>query len=182
MIGLFIGSFNPPTKAHIEICEKLEKEFKKIVLVPVNSKDKYLVSIRDRVNMLTILTRKYNYIEVTDIMKNYSYLNYRIIDLLKSIYGNISIIIGSDLLDKLDTFENYEYLLNNYKFYVLTRENNTNKIINKKYFNYKDKFKVIEFNSNISSTMARCHIEKNLDTKNILDSDVLNYIKEHNLY
>ena len=42
-------------------------------------------------------------------MKNYSYLNYRIIDLLKKEYGDIGIIVGSDLLDKLDTFDNYDY-------------------------------------------------------------------------
>ena len=182
MIGIFIGSFNPPTLAHLEICKKLKKEFNKIIIVPVNSRDKHLASFKDRVNMLNILTREYNYIEINDIMNNYSYLNYRIIDLLKEEYGSISIIIGSDLLDKIDSFDNYEYLLNHYSFYVLTRDNDVNELISKKYFKYKDKFKIIEFNSNISSTMARCHINNNLDTKNILDRDVFNYIKEHNLY
>lgn len=182
MIGIFIGSFNPPTLAHLEICKKLKKEFNKIIIVPVNSRDKHLANFKDRVNMLNILTREYNYIEINDIMNNYSYLNYRIIDLLKEEYGSISIIIGSDLLDKIDSFDNYEYLLNHYIFYVLTRDNNVNELISKKYSKYKDKFKIIEFNSNISSTMARCHINNNLDIKNILDRDVFNYIKEHNLY
>ena len=182
MIGIFIGSFNPPTKAHFEICKLLKNDFKKIVFVPVNSKDKYLVSIRDRINMLSILTRKYDYLEISDIMKYYSYLNYRIIDLLNNKYGHITIIMGSDLLDKLDTFENYIYLLEKYNFYILSRSSDVNLLINKKYYDYKDKFKVIEFNSNISSTMVRNHIEKNLDTKDILDKDILDYIKEHNLY
>ena len=182
MIGIFIGSFNPVTKAHIEICELLKNDFEKIILVPVNSRDKYLVSFRDRINMLTILTRKYNYLEISNVMKNYSYLNYRIIDLLKKEYGDIGIIVGSDLLDKLDTFDNYDYLLQNYKIYVITRDSDVNEIINKKYLKYKNKFKIIEFNSNISSTMAREYIKNNLDTKDILNKDVLDYIKINHLY
>ena len=161
---------------------KLKKEFNKIIMVPVNSPDKYLISFKNRVNMLNILTKKYNYLEISNIMKNYSYLNYRIIDLLKEKYGSISIIIGSDLLEKLDSFENYQYLLDNYCFYVLTRNTNVDELINKKYLSYKDKFKVIEFNNDISSTMVRNYLEDNLDTKDILDKDIFNYIKEHNLY
>ena len=182
MIGIFIGSFNPVTLAHIKICKLLKDEFNEIVLVPVNSKDKHLISINDRINMLTILTKKYDYLKISNIMKDYSYLNYRIIDLLRKKYGNISLIMGDDLLEKLDTFDNYEYLLDNYSFYILTRDSNASELINKKYFKYKNKFKIIEFNSNISSTMARDYIKNNLDTKNIIDSDVFNYIKEHNLY
>ena len=51
MIGLFIGSFNPPTKAHIDICQKLKHSFSKIVLVPVNSKDKKLIDIHKRIEI-----------------------------------------------------------------------------------------------------------------------------------
>lgn len=182
MIGIFIGSFNPPTLAHLGICKKLKSNFKKIVLVPVNSKDKELVSFTSRVDMLNILTRQYRFLEISDIMKNYSYLNYRIIDLLRNKYHNIGIIIGSDLLEKLDTFDNYQYLLENYVFYVIPRDDDINKIINQKYFDYQDKFKIIKFNSNISSTMARNNLKNNLDTKNILDKDVLSYIREKHLY
>ena len=182
MIGIFIGSFNPVTLAHIEICKLLSPHFKKIVFVPVNSPDKYLVSIKNRINMLTILTRKYNFLEISDIMKNYSYLNFRIIDLLKNKYGNISLIMGDDLLDKLDSFDNYEYLLSKYNFYIITRDNNVNEIINKKYHNYRNKFKIIKYHSNISSTMARELIKNNQNANNIIDSDILKYINENHLY
>ena len=186
MIGIFIGSFNPPTKAHLEVCKLLEKEFKKIVLVPVNSKDKYLASFSNRVNMLNILKRKYNFLEVSTIMNNYSYLNYRIIDLLKNEYKNISIIMGSDLLEKLDSFDEYNYLLKNYYFLVITRySEDVFKIIQRKYakyIKYKDKFKIINYHSKISSTMVRDYLKSRQDTKDILDQDVLDYIKEKHLY
>ena len=183
MIGIFIGSFNPVTLAHLEICLKLEKEFKKIVLVPVSSKDKELIDINKRIDMLNILKNKYRFLEISDIMKKYSYVNYRIIDLLNNEYGEINLIIGSDLLDKLDSFDNYEYLLNKYSFTVITRsDNNIHDLINKKYFKYKDKFKIINYHSDISSTMVRKLLKENKSTKNVLDSDILNYIKDNHLY
>ena len=111
MIGLFIGSFNPPTKAHFEIAEKLKKRYQKIAFVPVNSREKHLIDFNNRLVMLTIFTRKDSSFIVDDIMKNYSYLNYRVIDLLKKKYHKIELIIGSDILEKLVSFDNYKYLL-----------------------------------------------------------------------
>ena len=183
MIGLFIGSFNPITKAHIEICDKLKDRFEKIILVPVNSNDKHLVSLKDRIEMLKIIVRKKSYLEISNIMKNYSYLNYRIIDLLNDQYKNINIIMGSDLLEKFDKFDNYNYLLEKYMFTIVPRDNiDVKKIINNKYQDYLDKFSILDYHSDISSTMAKECLKNNLDTKDILDEDILNYIKEHNLY
>ena len=183
MIGLFIGSFNPPTKAHLNICLKLKNEFKKIVLVPVSSKDKELIDISKRIDMLTILKNKYNFLEISTVMKKYSYLNYRIIDLLKNEYGQINIIMGSDLLDNFDKFDNYEYLLNNYSFTIIPRDNiSVDKLIKKKYTNYQNKFKILDYQSNISSTLVRELLKEKKDTKNVLDSDILMYIKKNHLY
>ena len=183
MIGLFIGSFNPITCAHLEICLELSKQFSKIVMVPVNSKDKKLININYRIDMLNILKSKYSFLEIDDIMKNYSYVNYCIIDLLKEKYGNIKIIMGSDLLDKLDTFENFEYLLKKYSFVIIKRNKyDPDNIIRKKYLNYKNKFTIVDFNNSISSTLVRHLLKYNKSTKNVLDSSVLDYIKKHELY
>ncbi len=183
MIGLFIGSFNPPTLAHLEIALKLKKRFSKIIFVPVNSKDKNLVDIQKRISMLNIYTKRFSFLEIDDIMKDYSYLNYRIIDLLKDKYKNVTIIMGSDLLDKLISFDNYQYLLENYSFIVIKRKGfDIKKIIHDKYYNYLDKFEILNFSSNISSTMAREKLHNQESVKNILDSDILLYIKEYHLY
>ena len=182
MIGLFIGSFNPPTKAHLEICLKLKNNFLKIVLIPVSSKDKKLIDINKRINMLTIIKNKYHFLEIEKKKKNYSYLNYRIIDLLKDKYGDINIIMGSDLLEKLDTFDNYDYLLKNYLFTVITRDNiDALKIIKEKYSKYQDKFNLLDYHSDISSTKVR-ELLKNHKANSLLDKDILNYIKKNDLY
>ena len=183
MIGIFIGSFNPPTLAHLSICLKLKNRYKKIVFVPVNSKDKYLANFRHRLNMLSIYKRKYSFLEIDNIMQDYSYLNYRILDLLKTKYGNIELIIGSDLLEKIDTFENYEYLIKNFKYVVITRHKaNVLKIIKEKCNNSIDNFKIIKFDNEISSTKARELIKNKLDTKGILDKDICSYIRNEHLY
>lgn len=183
MIGLFIGSFNPPTKAHIEICLKLKNDFKKIVLVPVSSKDKKLIDINYRIDMLNILKNKYNFLEISTIMKKYSYLNYRIIDLLNKEYGELNIIMGSDLLEKFDLFDNYEYLLEKYSFTIISRDNiDVEKIINDKYLKYQNKFKVLNYHSNISSTLVKEKLKENKSVKSLLDKDILEFILENNLY
>ena len=183
MKGIFIGSFNPPTKAHLEIALNLNKDFEKIIFVPVNSREKHLISLDDRYNMLMILKRKYNFLDIDRIMENYSYLNYRIIDLLKKKYHDIKIIIGSDLLEKMDTFDNYDYLLSNYSFIVVTREYfDTKKIINEKFFKYHNHFQILEYFSDISSSKVRKEIKEKKDLEEYLDSDIILYIKNNHLY
>lgn len=183
MTGLFIGSFNPPTKAHLEICLKLKKKFKKIVLVPVYSIDKNLISINERINMLNILKNKYNFLEISQVMKNYSYLNYRIIDLLKKEYGDICIIMGSDLLEKFLLFDNYKYLLDNYYFMIIPRGKiDVKALIKNNFKEYQNKFDILNYHSDISSTLVRRKLKNREDVKSVLDSDVFEYIKKQQLY
>ena len=183
MIGIFIGSFNPPTLAHLSICLDLKNRYKKIVFVPVNSQSKYLASFNDRINMLSIYKRKYSFLEIDNIMHDYSYLNYRILDLLKKKYGNIELIIGSDILEKIPTFDNYEYLIENFKYLIVTRfKVDVEQIIKERFLDYQNNFKVFKFDSDISSTKARELIKKDEDTKGILDKDVYLYIKNKQIY
>ena len=183
MIGLFIGSFNPPTKAHLDICLLLKEKFDKIIFVPVNSNNKHLIPIRDRINMLKFYTKKYSFLKIDDIMTNYSYLNYRIIDILNKKYNKITIIIGSDLLKKIYLFDNYKYLLDTYSFIVIKRDNdNIKKIIKEKYQDYANKFIGIDYVNNISSSIAR-EIIKNKDyNKDIIDKNIYDYIISKHFY
>ena len=133
-MALFIGSFNPPTLAHLNIALSLKKCFHKIIFIPVNSKSKELVNYKHRVNMLSIYKKKYSFIEIDEIMKNYSYFDYRILDILNKKYHDNNVIIGGDLLKNLKYFDNYEYLLENYMFYVIKRGEDIDEIIKSDYY------------------------------------------------
>ena len=168
MIGLFIGSFNPPTLAHLNICLELEKNFKKIIFIPIN--------------MLKIYCKKFSFLDIDDIMNKYSYFDYHILDLLKKKYCDVKIIIGSDILNNFDKFDNKEYLLNNYYFVVIERNKNEVDIINKKFNEYINHFDIVNFNSNVSSTKARLLIKDKQCTNKVLDKEIYFYIKRNHLY
>ena len=92
--GIFVGSFNPPTKAHLEIAKLLynEKLVEKIVFVPVNNDKKDLVSIEHRINILNEYCNDFNYLEVSNIMKTYSNnFNYLVLEDLSIKYNDLYI-------------------------------------------------------------------------------------------
>ena len=55
MKSLYVGSFNPVTKAHINICKYLLSYTDYIYLIPVNSNKTNLVSIDKRIDMLNLV-------------------------------------------------------------------------------------------------------------------------------
>ena len=157
-------------------------QFSKIIFIPVNTKNKDLISMSHRINMLSIYKKKYSFLDIDNIMNNYSYFDYRILDLLKKKYGKIKIIIGSDILEKMNQFDHKEYLLNNFYFCVITRNVDVKKIIQDKYLEYQDHFEIFNYSLDISSTMARELIKNNKNTKNILEEEIRDYIINHHLY
>ena len=72
--GFFGGSFNPVTKAHVELAEEIRNKYglDKVIFVPVG--DKYnkigLISEKHRNNMLKIAICKYDNLEVSNIELN----------------------------------------------------------------------------------------------------------------
>ena len=184
--GLFVGSFNPPTKAHLDITKILynQKILDKIVFVPVNNSKKKLVSLDERIKMLNSYVKQYNYLEVSNVMRNYTNnFNYQVLNELSKCYDDIYIIMGSDLLEKLNTFTNYEEIIKKYNFIIITRFNINNlNIIKNNYKNYQDKFIIFNYQSNISSSLVREKIRKKEDISNIIDINIEKYIKEKKLY
>ena len=70
-IGIFGGSFNPPHKMHLNIIEELLNTniLDKIIIVPTGLHYSYknnLISNEHRYNMLKIMTKHNNKIEVSD--------------------------------------------------------------------------------------------------------------------
>ncbi len=191
-IGIFGGCFNPPHKMHKNIALELinNNYLDKIIYVPTGNKynKKDLVNDIDRYNMLKIMCENNVSLEVsdyefkTDLTYTYQTLNY-----FKSIYPNddIYFICGADNLNQIETWREYKYILENYKFIVINRnEIDLDNLVNK-YENYKGNIVIANIKTGeLSSTDIRDNLN-NLNTKEVLnyiDLEVYKYIKEKGLY
>ena len=191
-IGIFGGSFNPPHKMHLNIVEELlnEKVLDKVIIVPTGLHYSYknnLVSNEHRYNMLKLMTKHNDKIEISDFeFKDEEIHSYDTLEYYKDIYKNDTIyfVCGLDNISYVDKWYKGEYLLNNYKFLVITRDTNNLDEILLKYEKYKDNIIITNIKSNtISSSYIRDELkEKNYDLNDYLDQKVIDYIKENNLY
>ena len=157
-IGLFGGSFNPISKAHLKICEILLKKnlINKFLFIPCSYRsEKFLFeTTENRLKMLKLGINQYFKIKTPTInsLQKKNFQNYKekiLIDeieikssskmiptsiLLKKyekLYPNInfSFIIGSDLLEQLPLWENFENDLRNHNFFVFKRNFIDDKIV-----------------------------------------------------
>ncbi len=177
-LGIFIGSFNPPHKAHIKIVNYLlnNKVVDKVLIVPTeNYWDKQdLIDIKHRINMLKYYENRNIIIDTENNEYPYTYLLMR---KLKNTYkeDTLYLIIGADNIINFDKWKEYQELLK-YNIIIMGRDNiDINKYI-KKYPN--GHFTIIEdFNYNVSSTKLR----DNINSRNI-DEKIIDYIRKNNLY
>ena len=181
-IGVYVGSFNPPHKGHIKIAKTLvEKKYvDKVLIIPTNNywNKTNLINLNHRLNMLDFL--KNENIIINNTLNNLEYTYQIIRELQKENNNEYSLIIGADNIVSFDKWKNYKELLN-IELLIINRDNiDVKEHLNK--LNKKDKYKIIKIeNIDISST----YIRENLDYKNILniiDKQVLEYIKKENLY
>jgi nicotinate-nucleotide adenylyltransferase len=174
------GSFNPPTKAHKLIIDKLFLTFRpnNIIVVPVG--DSYnkasLIPFNHRFEMAKLLDYR---IIVSDYEHNDKYLGtYNLLNRLKEEYDDLYYVIGSDNLINLDKWIDYKDLLRDFKFIVFNRHNrDLQEIIMDKYPDYKSHFLIIEIDYEISSTEFRETLNKDL-----IPEDVYKYIVDNKLY
>lgn len=188
-IGIFGGSFNPVHNMHTDIAKYLinNNYLDKIIFVPAGTKYKYknnLISNKDRYNMLLLSTKELNNIEVSNYeLKDNLVYTYQTLDYYKKQFPNdeIYFICGADNLDYIDKWEKGTYILNTYNIILIARNTFNTKDLLSKYKDYHITLANINMN-NISSTIIRNNINNNIDVSKYLNTKVLEYIKEHNLY
>lgn len=195
-IAIFGGSFNPPINSHITLAKEIIDKFnliEKLIFVPVSTKyqKEDLIQDEHRYNMLKLICNKEDKLEVSDIELREEKQLYTIqtLGIFKEKYENYNIyfIMGTDNLKELETWRKPERILSEYKIIVLERDNdNLSDIIQKNSFlnKYKDSLIKVEGINKISlsSTMIREKIKNGEDVEQFIDEDVLEYIRENNLY
>ncbi len=193
-IGFYGGCFNPPTKAHIELAKKAQREcnLDKVIFVPVGDsyrKENMAKGIH-RYNMLQIACSGEDNLQVSDIeiKSNKDYKAIDIFKILEEEHKNDDnfFIMGTDNLKNIPSWKESEELVGNFNYIILDRgliePNNiigNNQLLN----NNRERFTIIkneEFN-NCSSTEIRKQIKNEQKPEN-LDNRVYEYIKQNNIY
>lgn len=194
-IGFFGGSFNPLTIAHINLAIKIVNVCKldKLIFVPIGDfyKKKDLIIFKHRYNMIKVACSVNKYLDVLDIEDNQKTKLYAIdtFEIIRKQYINddIYFIMGTDNLEKIESWKDYNNLITQYKYIILERKENAFYDILKNNVDikeHKDNFIVVsdyKYN-NISSTLVRENIKKNEDISNLVPKEIETYIKENNLY
>lgn len=189
-IGIFGGSFNPPHKMHERIAKYLVTNniIDYVIFVPTGSKYKYktnLISDEDRYKMVKIITDKYKWCDTSDFeLKSRTVYTYETLKHYQELYqdADIYFICGLDNLSYIDSWKESDYILSNYHILVIKRKTDDLKEVLKRLEKYQDNIIVTDLEEeDISSTDIRKNIEST-NINNLLDKDVLAYIKEHNLY
>ncbi len=184
MIIVYGGAFNPPTKAHYEIIKIVNDIFKPeaFILLPVGNKyqKKELISFDHRVKMLELMGEKLPFVTISKLEENESFKGtVNTLDQLKKQYENqkLVLLIGADQYDDLNQWIEYERLIKDYEFIVISRPNYLMNV--NQYDDLMIKARFIQYESVISSTQIR----KNVDEyQNDLLEEVYQYIKKENLY
>lgn len=185
MIMVFGGSFNPPTKAHLNIITKLLLIYpdSRILLLPVG--DDYfkpeLIDIKDRIQMLELLISSIDRVSICELeTKRLFKGTYASLNELSKKYDNLYYVIGMDNLLGIKKWIKYEELLKTYPFIIMNRKGKYNvENINHMFEGIKHQFTFIDFDEDISSTEARDFPEKRAT---LLTKEVLDYINENQLY
>jgi nicotinate (nicotinamide) nucleotide adenylyltransferase len=185
-LGIIGGSFSPPHKDHKQIALDLIKRniVDKVIFVPVS--DEYgkdsLISFQNRYEMLKLMFKNNNNISLSDyeLGKGKLYA-YQVFNYFTNLYPKdmIYFIMGMDNLNQIFDWKKGNYILEKYNILAITRDNL--KMDNR----LKKRPNVLEIkveSSNFSSTDIRKKIKNTEDLSEVLDKNVIDYIKTNNLY
>ena len=184
-LGVYVGTFDPPHKGHIKVINHLinNNYLDKIIVIPTGVYwDKTnITDIKYRKDMLKIFE---NESIIIDNKLNNIPNTYLVLRELHKKYDDLYLIIGADNIINFDKWKEYHEIIDNNHIIVIPRDNvNISKYLNK--YN-KEKFIIVkDFNCiDINSTYIRELIRNKdyLELNKYLNKEVINYIKENDLY
>ncbi|MBU1085461.1 MAG: nicotinate (nicotinamide) nucleotide adenylyltransferase [Candidatus Beckwithbacteria bacterium] len=187
-ITLFGGSFNPPHLGHqivINQAFELIPKIDELWLLPdykhAFEKRKFFIDSKHRLTMTKMLENhkvKTNTCTFDNKMPGNTIFH---ITYLKEKYPQhqFSFLIGSDNLSTFHKWPKYQTLLKIMPFYIYPRSDYPFKPLYPNMHPLKHPLQII---TNISSTVIRNRINKNLSTNHLLPEKIAKYIKKNQLY
>ena len=180
---IYGGSFNPPTKAHLEISLKLYENYNIEELVFLPTANVYLkpdlAPIEDRIAMLLIMCKHLKNARVSDFeakMSEYKGTSYTL-QHFKGYY----FLMGADNFDYIEKWIDFPNVVINNKFIIVPRSDFKleEKYKSNRYLDmYRDNFLILDFEkNNISATEFR----KTYNNEIVID-EIYEYINKKGLY
>ncbi len=181
-IALFGTSADPPTTGHEKILEELSKIYAfSICYVSNNPNKKHKEDISIRSKLLKTLIEDLNNPKILFNQSVTSKWAVESIKKCKEIYefDNLDFVIGSDLIQDIFDWKNFDKIINEVSFYIILREgypveSNTLKMLE----TYNVKFKISSIKiPNISSSKLRLNFSYSNLPKSLIE-----FVKKNNLY
>lgn len=125
--ALFGGSFNPLTKAHLSVIQKLSEIFDEVIVMPSKispfKTDVIALDGKARFEMIEKCCQTLKNVVVSDYELNNSSVSYTYVTVkhLKSLGKDLTLVMGSDMITDLDKWRNFDYLINNVSFFFIPR-------------------------------------------------------------
>ncbi len=185
---IYGGAFNPPTIAHLEVYKFLKRKLdvRRFTYLPVSSAytKSELVSNTHRLNMLKLMTKDYDDIDISDIEMTddrFQGTYYSLVRLSDDTDDEVGFVIGADNVKGLSNWIMAPSLLSEFTIIILNRDDiDVQAIIDNDPLlkRYKSHFKIYKaFDLDVSSTAFRITHDQTMVT-----DEVYNYIKDQDLY
>ncbi len=161
----------------------------KVIFVPTGNdyQKQELIDVEKRYEMLKLLIKDIPYLRVSRFETEGGKVTYQTLEHFKNKYptDDIYFVCGSDNLEELNTWDEYERILKKFKILVINRNQDKIDEIIEKYKKYQNHIVVGNIEeSRISSTIVRKWIKsRDYDSlRKQLDDSILEYIEQNRLY
>jgi len=201
---LYLGSFDPVHKAHIDIPLKIKDDYKldQIIYVPTGKSPigrRYGASSADRVVMLKNATKGYDFLSVSEFEICSENISFSIdtIKFFKRKYDNsyVRLILGEDNFVDFTSWREYKSILSVVNIIVLSRDNidsygkikelDNYVVEDINLFNEARSEKIhysLKYKSNVSATLVRESILHNKSIEDYVIKENYEYIQKNGLY
>lgn len=192
--GIMGGTFNPIHLGHLMISEYIREDMKldEIIFIPTgNPPHKQATDANVRYEMVKLAIEENKNFSISDVEVKRSDITYTvdtINELKDSLDGELYFIIGSDTLFQLKTWKKIDLLFQQIEFICAIRPDYVSEQILElelKYLKtkYGAKIHIVETPMyEVSSTELRKRIAENKSVKYLIPNNVIEYIKEKELY
>ena len=200
-VAIFGGSFDPPTIAHMQIACEIYNNFEhidQVWIVPCGDgrcDQKLRTPANHRLNMLHLIKDDliaHNvpiFIDETEINRGEYIPTYYLLKELEETHKDMEFVfcIGTDLLEGLKTWDEYDKLVEEFEFIIVSREDYP-LVLDLPEVVYPKKYEVLETIISGSSTKVRNRIHSRIENKlnlainGLTTNRVIKYIKENKLY